>query len=263
MCVILEYNREEPHSVSPGGDFMRFLKKYILVYTLLLALFAGGAEYLAERPVQAQTAVNTLPQGEPTVVIDPGHGGEDGGAVSASGIKESNINLQISLRMDDLLRFLGIPTIMTRKEDVSIYDASAVTVSEKKVSDLKNRAAIVNSKPNTVLISIHQNMFSDGKYSGAQVFYAPTEHSEELADSLQASLRDHLDPSNHREAKKCDAVWLMEHISCVGVLVECGFLSNAEETQKLMTDDYQKKLTCVIVSQITQYLPKETVQNEI
>ncbi len=242
---------------------MQFLKKYILVYTLLLATFAGGAEFFAERTVRVQSAAQTVIYDIPTVVIDPGHGGEDGGAVSASGIKESDLNLQICLRMDDLFRFLGIPTAMTRKEDISIYDASARTVSEKKVSDLKHRAAIVENTQNAVFVSIHQNMFTDGKYSGAQVFYAPTEHSDELAESLQSCLRDSLDPANHRETKKCEAVWLMEHISCTGVLVECGFLSNAEETQKLRTDDYQKKLACVIVSQISQFLPKETVHNEI
>ncbi len=230
---------------------------------LLLALFVGGAEFLAERSLRFQSAVQTVPQSVRTVVIDPGHGGEDGGAVSVSGIKESDINLQICLRMDDLFHFFGIPTVMTRREDVSIYDATANTVSEKKVSDLKNRAAIVMNTPGALFVSIHQNMFSDGKYSGAQVFYAPTERSTELAESMQESLREHIDPSNHREAKKSEAVWLMEHISCTGVLVECGFLSNVEETQKLKSDDYQKKLTCVIASQIMQYLPKETVHNEI
>lgn len=251
------------HSVSPGGDTMRFLKKYILVYVLLLALFVGGAEFLSERSRPSQDAVRLTENISRTVVIDPGHGGEDGGAVSPDGTKESVINLQISLRIDDLFHFLGVQTVMTRKEDVSIHDASACTVSEKKVSDLKNRAAIVNSVSNGVLLSIHQNMFSDGKYSGAQVFYAPTEDSKNLAEALQTGLRENIDPSNHREAKKSDSVWLMEHIGCSGVLVECGFLSNAEETRMLKSSDYQLKLTCVIVSQITQYLPEETTEDEI
>lgn len=236
---------------------MRFLKKYFFVYILLLASFVGGAEYCAERLPAVQSAAATDSDCRPTVVIDAGHGGEDGGAVSADGTKESILNLQISLRINDLFNFLGVQTVMTRSEDVSIHDASADTVSAKKVSDLKNRASIVGNTPGAVFLSIHQNMFSDGKYTGAQVFYAPTENSEKLAKQLQTGLRESIDPANHREAKKSDAVWLMEHIGCTGVLIECGFLSNSEETQKLKTDDYQRKLACVIVSQFTQYLPEE------
>lgn len=242
---------------------MRFLKKYILVYVLLLALLVGGAEFLFEKYETNQNVAAAVSTENPTVVIDPGHGGEDGGAVSCNGSKESDLNLQISLRIDDLFHFLGVQTVMTRREDVSIYDADANTVSDKKVSDLKNRASIVNSTTNAVLLSIHQNMFSEGKYSGAQVFYAPTENSEKLAELLQTSLRDHVDSANHREAKKSDAVWLMEHIHCTGVLVECGFLSNEEEAQRLKTPEYQKMISCVIVSQITQYLPEERSNNEV
>lgn len=236
---------------------MRFWKKYYLTYVFLLAVFVGGAmliEKSAHRvlPANAESAAPCR-----TVVIDPGHGGEDGGAVSALGTRESNLNLQISLRIRDLFRLLGIPAVMTHSTDISIYDSTAQTVSEKKVSDLKNRVSITNSTPNALLLSIHQNMFSDGKYSGAQVFFAQTEGSEALAERLQDLLRDNADPSNHREAKPSSAVWLMEHIDCTGVLVECGFLSNAAEEQRLKTDDYQKKLSCIIVCGTAEFLSEE------
>lgn len=233
---------------------MQFWKKYYLTYVLLLAVFVGGA-MLVEASAHRTLPVGTVTEAScRTVVIDPGHGGEDGGAVSALGTRECELNLQISLRINDLFRLLGIPTVMTHSTDVSIYDKSARTVAEKKVSDLKNRAAITNQTPDALLLSVHQNMFSDGKYSGAQVFYAPTGGSEELANSLQTLLRDNADPSNHREAKPSSAVWLMEHIDCTGVLVECGFLSNAAEEQRLKTDEYQKKLSCVVVCGIAEYL---------
>lgn len=197
------------------------------------------------------------------IVIDPGHGGEDGGAVSASGCKESDLNLQIGNRLNDLFCFIGVKTVMTRNEDVSIHDDTAVTISEKKVSDLKNRAKLTNEIPQAMLISIHQNMFSDGKYSGAQVFYAKTDGSETLAKNLQTLLCEKVDPSNHREAKPVNAVWLMDHINCTGVLVECGFLSNAEEELLLKTPEYQKKLSCVLVCGISEYLSEELEYHEI
>lgn len=240
---------------------MSFLKKYYLSFILLFAAFAGVSLWIFRTEKAVKAVSFSEASAVRTVVIDPGHGGEDGGAVSPNGCKESELNLQISLRLDALLHFFGIPTEMTRTADVSVYDETAKTVAERKVTDLKNRAAQVNSTPNALLLSIHQNMFSDGKYSGAQVFYAKTVGSDLLAEHLQTLLRDKADPSNHREAKKSDAVWLMEHIDCTGVLVECGFLSNAEEERRLKSDDYQKKLSCVIACGLTQYLSEE-IQND-
>lgn len=242
---------------------MRFLKKYYLVYILLLALFAGGAMLFRKNESQVQRTASIVQNSTKTVVIDPGHGGEDGGAVSQSGTKESLLNLEVGLRLNDLFRVIGIETAMTRCEDVSIYDTDATTVSEKKVSDLRNRAVLVNSIPNALFLSIHQNMFSEARYRGAQVFYAPTAESEQLAECLQTLLREKADPSNHREAKPCSDVWLMEHIECTGVLIECGFLSNAEEEQLLQTKDYQKKLVCVVAGGVIQFLSEENGNHEI
>ncbi|MDO5545207.1 MAG: N-acetylmuramoyl-L-alanine amidase [Eubacteriales bacterium] len=187
------------------------------------------------------------------IVIDPGHGGEDGGATSCTGRMESEYNLAISRRLDDLLHLLGYQTRMTRTSDVSIYTTGS-TIAEKKVSDLKERVRIVNETSDALLISIHQNQFSDSRYSGAQVFYAKTDGSKELGCQLQSKLVAAVNPGSNRKSKPISGVYLMENIRCTGILVECGFLSNAQEEAKLRDGDYQKKLCCVIAAAVSQHL---------
>ena len=187
------------------------------------------------------------------IVIDPGHGGEDGGAVSCTGRMESEYNLAISRRLDDLLHLLGYRTRMTRTSDVSIYTTGS-TLAQKKVSDLKERVRIVNETGNALLVSIHQNQFSDSRYSGAQVFYAKTAGSKDLGQKLQAELVAALNPDSNRKSKPVSGVYLLENIPCAGVLVECGFLSNPQEEAMLRNTDYQKKLCCVLAATLHQYL---------
>lgn len=187
------------------------------------------------------------------IVIDPGHGGEDGGATSCTGRMESEYNLAISRRLDDLLHLLGYRTRMTRTSDVSIYTTGS-TIAQKKVSDLKERVRIVNETENALLLSIHQNQFSDSRYSGAQVFYAKTTGSKELGQKLQTELVSALNPGSNRKSKPVSGVYLLENISCTGVLIECGFLSNPQEEARLRDEDYQKALCCVIAASLHQYL---------
>ena len=187
------------------------------------------------------------------IVIDPGHGGEDGGATSCTGRMESEYNLAISKKLDDLLHLLGYQTRMTRTSDVSIY-TTGDTIARKKISDLKDRVRIVNETPGAVFISIHQNQFSDSRYSGAQVFYAKTDGSKELGQKLQSELVTALNPGSNRKSKPISGVYLMETIQCTGVLIECGFLSNPREEAKLRNAEYQKKLCCVIGATLSQQL---------
>lgn len=187
------------------------------------------------------------------IVIDPGHGGEDGGATSCTGRMESAYNLEISRRLDDLLHLLGYKTRMTRKADVSIY-TTGDTIARKKISDLKERVRIVNETSNALLVSIHQNQFSNSRYSGAQVFYANTAGSQELGRQLQTQLVSALNPGSNRKSKLISGVYLMENISCPGVLIECGFLSNPREEARLRDSSYQKRLCCVIAAVISQHL---------
>lgn len=208
--------------------------------------------HLASRTVTVM-AENAPLEREHCIVIDPGHGGEDGGAISCTGLRESTYNLEIALRLRDLLQLLGFDTAMTRETDISVY-TKGQTLSQKKISDLKQRVNQVNETPNAILLSIHQNNFSDSRYSGPQVFYSNTEGSQVLAKELQAALTASLTPGSRRMAKQSSGVYLMEHILCPGVLIECGFLSNPAEEAKLRDGDYQKKLCCVIASVVSQNL---------
>ena len=187
------------------------------------------------------------------IIIDPGHGGEDGGATSCAGIVESAYNLDISLRLNDLFHLMGYETKLTRTSDTAIY-TKGETLAQKKGSDLKQRVRIANETEHALLLSIHQNNFPDSRYSGAQVFYAGTEGSEALAKQLQDAFTATVNPGSHRKSKKSTGVYLMEHIQCTGVLIECGFLSNAAEEAKLRNPEYQKKLCCVIAATVSQYL---------
>ena len=190
---------------------------------------------------------------EHCIVIDPGHGGEDGGAVSCTGLPESGYNLEISLRLQDLLHLLGYDTKMIRTEDVSVYTKGA-SLSEKKISDLRHRVQIANETDGSLLLSIHQNYFPDPKYQGGQIFFADTEGSEDLAKQLQILLVESLNTGSRRQAKKSSGIYLMEHIHCPGVLVECGFLSNPQEEVKLRDPAYQKKLSTVISVAVSRFL---------
>lgn len=201
----------------------------------------------------AVTAMTELKNSEYTIVIDPGHGEPDGGAVSCTGIPESTYNLEISLRLKDLMDLLGFKTVLTRKDASSIY-TRGTSIAEKKVSDLKERVRIAESTPNALLLSIHQNNFSDGQYSGAVVLYGKHSNSKILADSIQTSVVRYLNPGSKRKSKPADSVYLMERVSCPAVLIECGFLSNPQEEAKLRSPQYQKKICCVLASTVSEFV---------
>lgn len=188
-----------------------------------------------------------------TIIIDAGHGGEDGGATSCTGKLESVYNLEIARKLNDLMHLLGLHTKMVRTSDTSVY-TQGNSIAEKKVSDLNYRVKLVNETENAILVSIHQNTFPDGQYRGAQVFYAPKGEGKDLAEQLQTALVQTLNPGSNRRSKRADGIYLMEHIQKTGVLVECGFLSNAEEEANLRSEDYQKKLVCVIAATVFNFL---------
>ena len=226
------------------------MRRGICLLGLLALLAALMAQTLSWYAKQSTPAVEPVIVGSAgTLVLDAGHGGEDGGAVSLTGVPESQINLEIVMRMDDLLGLYGVAPVLLREEDISLHDDSAQTLREKKVSDLKNRVAMVEKLEHAELISIHQNTYTDGRYRGTQVFYAPTEGSGELAARIQNVVRTALQPENSRQEKPVpDTVYFLNHITCPGVLVECGFLTNREEEALLREAAYQKKLAAAIVS---------------
>lgn len=238
---------------------MEKLGRRLLAAALLLAA-AFLCFYPVLSPLFAVSAGAVIP---PRVMVDAGHGGEDGGATSVSGISESGINLDIALRVRDLLAFAGIRPLMIRETDTAVYTGECTTITQKKVSDLKNRVRMVNEAAPELLISIHQNFFEQGKYRGAQTFFAETDGSRQLAETIQRTLRESVDPGNHRQIKPSQSVYLMAHVECTAALVECGFLSNAEEDRLLQSEVYQKKLSAAICGAVTVYLSEKEKTNEV
>ena len=225
--------------------YWALLPVYSLILAALFLVAIGGSEVASVLSAYAPIAR------ERTIIIDAGHGGVDGGATSCTGILESQFNLEIALRLEDLCHLLGMDTRMIRRTDCSVY-TKGETIAQKKVSDLKERVRVVNEGKNNILISIHQNHFTDNKYHGAQVFYAQTEGSQQLALNMQSAFVSTVNTGSKRQAKKADGVYLMQHINCPGILIECGFLSNPQEEYLLRSADYQKKICAVIACTISK-----------
>lgn len=237
---------------------MEKLKVYLCCSVSLLGIFLfGGLLYTAFQyddsiSVSAENVSRTV------IVIDAGHGGEDSGAVD-NGILEKDINLSISLKLRDMLTASGYQVVMTRDTDMSIYDNTASTTREKKVSDLKNRVSIINKSKNNILVSIHQNKFEQSQYFGTQMFYSKNNPgSAVLAEELRKSVTGFLQPDNKRELKQADdSIYILNQAEVPAVIVECGFLSNYEESQKLADNDYQQKMAFSIYSGILGYINRQ------
>lgn len=227
------------------------LRRMIPLYLLVL-LFCLVIAQIGSNAVTVMVESSPVPD-RTCILIDAGHGGIDGGAVSCTGVLESQINLEIAERLNDLLHFLGFETKMIRTTDTSLH-TEGNTIAQQKISDLKYRVNMVNETENALLVSIHQNTFSDKQYSGAQVFYSSTEGSKMLAEQLQSSIIKVLNPHSKRKSKAANGIYLMEHIECSGVLIECGFLTNPEEEAKLRDPEYQMKVCSVIACVISTYL---------
>ena len=189
-------------------------------------------------------------------IIDPGHGGVDGGSSTADGVPEKLINLEIAIRLRDMLETAGLKTVMTRETDISIHDIGADTIRKKKVSDLKNRLKLTEKYPEAIYVSIHQNEYSEQYVHGAQVFYSPNApESKTLAALIQRHFNDTLQPDNNKVMKKCsDDVFVIHNAKSTAVLIESGFLSNREEAAKLLSDSYQKQVAFTIFSALSEYI---------
>jgi len=221
------------------------LKRIAISVLLCIVMVLVGCMTAVRRIVPA--VYTEYVQGVPMLILDAGHGGEDGGALTAAGDKESEINLDIVLKLEALMAFLGVDTVLTRRTDISIHDPECTTLREKKVSDLKNRVDLINNTPNAMLISVHQNTFTDPRYKGTQVFFRQGEISAQWGEMTQTLFRSVIDQTNGRSAAAIpDHVYLFSHISCPALLVECGFLSNGEEAALLMTNAYQRKIALVL-----------------
>ena len=231
-------------------------KLYLLIVSIVVSaiVFTSSFGLYDKSYVQADTKPDSS---LPTIIIDPGHGGFDGGAVTNDGYPEKDINLKIALYLRDMLTLFGYNTVITRDCDTSLEDDTSDTIRQRKKSDIYNRMALMESINNALFISIHQNHYSVERYYGAQVFYSRnfSEESCTLAQSIQESIVSVLQPDNTRLVKECgDSVYLIYNACKPAVLVECGFLSNNREAELLKTDAYNRKMAFCIASGIQDYI---------
>lgn len=223
------------------------------IIALLLAVFL-----LWTQP-WGQTNVPAMVQTAPVLIIDAGHGGADGGASTADGVLEADINLAISLKLDALAHLYGKETVLTRQTPEIDYPAEANTIAKQKVYDQKARVALINSYPEGVLISVHQNFYPDKRPTGAQVLYGHTPESEIFGKLLHVNLVASLDPTNRRVAAPIsDSIYLMRNAQCTAALVECGFLSNPGEAAQLCDEHYQNEISVVLIASYLEYLSNTT-----
>lgn len=237
------------------------MKKPIVAFVCLILCLTVSLTLVFSQSFETYGTVNTEISREtaPVIIIDPGHGGFDGGTTTKDGIPEKDINLNISLKLKDYLKSFGYKVIMTREADVSLEDDGLSTIKAKKTSDIHNRFKLMEETDSCIFVSIHQNHYSVEKYNGAQVFYSPQteETSSLLAECIQSSIVSNVQPDNTRLIKKCDnSVYLIYNAKKTAVLVECGFLSNEKEAQNLLDTDYQKKIAYSVALGIKDYYSK-------
>lgn len=214
---------------------------------ILIMLCQTGGAFLKKNFLQdEEVSGKAAGMDKPVIVIDPGHGGMDGGKVGVNGVKEKEINLKISLKIKEILEKDGISVVMTRTEDERL--------AESQVEDLKARVSLMNEKKPELVVSIHQNSYHEEGVHGAQVFYyADSAESERAAGIIQETLKE-IDPENTKEAKPNRTYYILKKTEVPVVIAECGFLSNYEEAEKLADEEYQQKLAEAVAKGVLQYI---------
>ena len=241
-------------------DTKRSRNLLCIFFVLLMAALIGLCVCLTRFDKTSSTpTVQDEPQPSPTlraVVIDPGHGGEDGGTLSEDGVCEKDLNLSVALLLRDLLEANGIPVIMTRDEDVLLYDRNGDHQGHKKQMDLASRLSTAQSTENSLFISIHMNAFSQAQYHGLQVWYGMGDSlSATVAADIQSTVRALLQNDNARRTKAAtESIYLLHKLQTPAVLVECGFLSNPEEAERLSDPLYQQQLAFAIFTAVMPHL---------
>lgn len=227
----------------------RFIPRLVLLGIICLIATFG---YFKSEIIPTNSALTC----EKTVIIDAGHGGFDGGASAADGTVEKDINLQISKKICAILRLNGYNVIMTRNEDTGTEDDESEVIARRKKSDLSNRLQIMKDNPDAIFVSIHLNKFTTSAANGAQVFYTKNyKEAYMLANSVQKSIVNYIQPENTRVVKQgTDSTYLLKNAAVPAIIVECGFLSNKSELEKLKNDDYQTQMAFAITYGIIDYL---------
>lgn len=227
-------------------------KKRILfiILTIIVSIFSLAITSLKNTTLETFS----LPVSNHTIILDAGHGLPDGGAVAIDGSYESDINLDIVLKLQNLLEASNCTVILTRSDENGIYDADKNTIREKKISDMRNRVQIANNSDSEIFVSIHMNKISDSRYSGWQTFYKQSDDtSKRLANLVQENLNYYIQKENKREIKPISGIYLVKNVNIPLIIVECGFLSNNEETRLLHTDYYQNELAWGIYCGLMDY----------
>lgn len=226
-----------------------FVEYFVLtgLFLATMLIFCLIGHYAETKP--SATVMGDRPY---TVILDAGHGGEDGGASSSDRVFEKDLNLTIVMNIGTYLEQCGVKVIYTRTEDILLYDRNENYQGRKKILDLAARLKIARECDNAVFVSIHMNAFPQKQYHGLQVYYSPHHPlSQSLAQVIQENVRADLDPHNQRKIKKADSsIYLLDRLDKPAVLVECGFLSNEEEAEKLADEEYQKQLSLILAKSI-------------
>lgn len=229
-------------------------KKQILTMCFFISLFVIVLSSIESKGKENTILTSSLPISNHTIILDAGHGSPDGGAESQSGVLESDLNLEIVLKLQELLEQSGSVVILTRSDENGIYDENKKTIREKKVSDMKNRVEISKTSEAEIFVSIHLNKIAEDKYSGYQTFYQKnSEDSKMLAEFIQENLNYSIQKKNKREIQPLSGKYIMDNVKIPTVTVECGFLSNPEETKALQTEEYQERLAWGIYMGIMDY----------
>lgn len=248
----IKYHSDEEGVSMKKRTFPTFIRPVaaILAFTLACFTLCIGVP-LQNAPTQSANTASLAKS--ITVVLDAGHGGEDGGAVSSGGLIEKEVNLKITLLLAQMLRANGFGVILTREKDELLYDKSANYQGRKKVLDLAKRKEIAEETENAIFISIHMNTHPITSCRGLQVWYSQNDPlSKDLAESIQKSTKALLQPENDRGVKAATSnIYLLHRLEIPAVLIECGFLSNGEEAQLLGDEDYQKALALSLFIAIT------------
>ena len=225
-----------------------FFLAVLLVFAVVANAHASSDDYVSAAAGENDKKV---------VIIDAGHGGEDSGAIGANGVYEKNLNLEIAFEVGNSLSEEGYAVVYTRTEDKLLYSESENIKGLRKISDLKNRCKLTLEYPQAIFVSIHMNSYGDSKYSGLQVYYSENDaNSKILASSIQSSVKNSLQPTNNRVIKAGKDMYVLENVENAAVLVECGFITNLEECEKLSEKEYQKQLSSAIVCGIIEYEEK-------
>lgn len=231
-------------------------KKSIIAIITAFLIILSAMLYLTFMANFSAAEASSMPITQKTVIIDAGHGGDDGGAIGIDGTVEKDINLDIALKLEKILKFYGFNVIMTRTQDVMTCDDGIDSLRKRKISDIHNRFELMRKNPDAIFISVHQNKFEDSSQHGTQVFYSGNdERSKELAEAIQTSVTLTLQRKNDRVVKKSGSgIYLLYHAKIPAVLVECGFISNSDELKKLKDESYRMKLAILIADGLLKYL---------